>query len=78
MGPAEQNDAAAERRRELERQREELNRELMRKAFRIAELEQGTGPRRSISARTAMEYEGTLSWRVTRPLRVLGRLLRRV
>src|SRR5262249_2004679 len=64
--------------RELEHQREELNRELMRKAFRIAELEQGDGRVLSVSARTAREYEETLSWRVTKPLRALGRRMRRV
>ncbi len=65
-------------RHELERQREDLNRELMRKAFKIAELEQGDGPVLSVSARTALEYEETLSWRVTKPLRALGRRMRRV
>ena len=46
--------------RRLDRLREELGRELMRKEFRIAELELG-GPRpmTAIDARTAAEYEAT-------------------
>jgi hypothetical protein len=62
----------------LDRLRDELGRELMRKEFRIAELELGGAqPMVAIDARTAAEYESTLSWRVTKPLRALGNLIRR-
>lgn len=60
--------------------RESFNRELMRKAFRIAELELGpaaTPALWAISERVAARYEATLSWRVTRPVRAAKRLLRR-
>jgi hypothetical protein len=55
----------------LRAQREELNRELVRKSYRIGELEE--------EARAlGREYERSLSWRVTRPLRdaklLLGKL----
>lgn len=65
-------------RHELEAQREELGREIMRKSFQIAELEWGWGGPGSPSAITAAQYEATLSWRITRPLRAAGRLLRRI
>lgn len=56
-------------RRELEAQRQELDRELVRRAFRIAELEQSLH-------RTEREFRSSLSWRITKPLRVLKALLR--
>jgi hypothetical protein len=47
----------------LERQREQFHRELMRKSLRIAELELEI-------KHTRAEYESSLSWRLTRPLRI--------
>jgi SAM-dependent methyltransferase len=64
----------------LDEQRLEFDRELKRKAFRIAELELGRTPTPSYWAnaeRVAAEYEATLSWRVTRPLRAAKRILSR-
>jgi len=49
-------------------QREELSRELVRKAYRIGELEQNI-------AENARTYEESLSWRITRPLRDARKLL---
>ncbi len=43
-------------------QREELHRELVRKTFRIGELEEAI-------QETAQIYEESLSWRITRPVR---------
>ncbi len=57
--------------RELDRLREEFHRELMRKSMRIAELEM-------LVDRTAEGFHSTLSWRLTRPLRVLSHLRRRL
>jgi hypothetical protein len=54
----------------LRAQREELHRELVRKTFRIGELEETIYE----NART---YEESLSWRITRPLRSLMAMLRR-
>jgi predicted RNase H-like nuclease (RuvC/YqgF family) len=55
----------------LRTQREELNRELVRKSYRIGELEEE-------AKALGREYESSLSWRVTRPLRdaklLLGKL----
>ena len=48
---------------ELDRLREEFQRESMRKSMRIAELE-------LVVEQTAARYERTLSWRITRPLRI--------
>jgi hypothetical protein len=63
-------------RRELDALREELGRELMRKAFQATS--QGAGlsidPRYSS---VAAYYEATRSWRITKPLRRAGQLLRR-
>jgi SMC interacting uncharacterized protein involved in chromosome segregation len=57
----------------LRAQREELHRELVRKTFRIGELEEAVHE-------TARNYEESLSWRLTRPVRdakqLLGRLRR--
>jgi hypothetical protein len=53
----------------LRAQREELHRELVRKTFRIGELEETINE----NART---YEESLSWRITRPLRSLMEKLR--
>ncbi len=55
---------------ELEVQREQFHRELMRKSMRIAELEM-------LVDQTQLRYERSLSWRLTRPLRLADRLRRR-
>ena len=62
---------------ELDAQREELNREIMRKSFEISELEWGWGGPDSASAITAAQYQATLSWRITKPLRAVNKLIRR-
>jgi hypothetical protein len=49
-------------RRELEAQRQAFDRELVRRAFRIGELERQL-------EETTRTYELSLSWRITRPLR---------
>jgi SMC interacting uncharacterized protein involved in chromosome segregation len=58
----------------LRAQREALHRELVRKSFRIGELEEAV-------QETARTYEQSLSWRLTRSVRgarnVLARLKRR-
>jgi hypothetical protein len=56
--------------REFDRQREQFHRELMRKSMRIAELELMLGQTQAL-------YESSISWRVTRPIRAIRRLLRR-
>ena len=53
----------------LRAQREELHRELVRKTFRIGELEETI-------YENARIYEESLSWRITRPLRALMNKLR--
>jgi hypothetical protein len=64
-------------RRELDALREELGRELMRKAFQATD--QGAGwAYDSPPALVAAQYEATRSWRLTRPMRQAGRLLRRL
>jgi hypothetical protein len=55
---------------ELDVQREQFHRELMRKEMRIAELEM-------ILLQTRARYEQSLSWKLTRPLRLADRLRRR-
>ena len=52
---------------DLELQREQFHRELMRKSMRIAELEMTLDL-------TEARYERSLSWRLTKPLRVAQRL----
>lgn len=52
---------------ELELQREQFHRELMRKSMRIAELE-------LLLQHMEQHYERSLSWRITKPLRVAKRL----
>ena len=56
---------------ELDAQREQFHRELMRKSMRIAELE-------LMLDATKAHYESTFSWRVTKPLRIARRLRTRV
>jgi predicted RNase H-like nuclease (RuvC/YqgF family) len=48
----------------LREQREALHRELVRKTYRIGELEEEI-------ATVARTYEESLSWRLTRPVRAL-------
>ncbi len=63
--------------RALDGVRESFDRELVRKSFRIAELEMDKEPAPASWAfgeRVAAEYEASLSWRVTRPLRAMKRL----
>ena len=52
--------------RALRAQRDELDRELVRKTYRIGELEQETAAEVENVTRI---FEESLSWRVTRPLR---------
>lgn len=58
----------ARHRAELDAQREEFHRELSRRAFRIGELEQEM-------IEVAQTYEGSLSWRLTRPVRAARTVL---
>jgi len=60
----------ADCRRALEAQREEFGRELARKAYTIAKLEQELVEVRKV-------YETSLSWRLTSPLRLFKELLAR-
>jgi len=64
-GPGE---VEARHRAELDAQREEFHRELSRRAFRIGELEQEM-------IEVAQTYEGSLSWRLTRPVRAARTML---
>jgi hypothetical protein len=59
----------ARHRAELDTLREEFHRELSRRALRIGELEQEM-------IEVAQTYEGSLSWRLTRPVRALLAKLR--
>ncbi len=54
--------------RALREQRDALDRELVRKSFRIGELEQ---EHEAELARLTHVFEDSLSWKVTRPLRSL-------
>lgn len=56
--------------RSLRSQREQMHRELVRKTYRIAKLEQEL-------FEVSRTYEESLSWRLTRPLREARGLLRR-
>ncbi len=58
--------------RALRAQRDELDRELIRKTFRIGELEQ---EREAELANVARVFEESLSWKVTAPLRSLRLLI---
>jgi predicted nucleic acid-binding Zn-ribbon protein len=55
----------------LREQREALHRELVRKTYRIGELEQQI-------AEVARTYEESLSWRLTRPVRALKPTLKKL
>jgi hypothetical protein len=54
-----------------------MNRELMRRAFAEADLEWSRRGSGSPAMLVAAEYENTTSWKITKPLRALGRMLRR-
>jgi hypothetical protein len=56
---------------ELREQREALHRELVRKTYRIGELEQEIGE-------VVRTYEESLSWRLTRPVRALKPTLKKL
>jgi hypothetical protein len=64
----ERSELEAKHRAELDVQREEFHRELSRRAFRIGELEQEM-------IEVAQTYEGSLSWRLTRPVRAARTVL---
>jgi hypothetical protein len=68
--------AEARHRRELDALREELGRELMRKALQATSGDAGFVSD-STAALVVAEYEGSRSWKVTRPLRAAGRMARR-
>lgn len=55
----------------LREQREALHRELVRKTYRIGELEQEI-------AEVARTYDESLSWRLTRPVRALKPTLKKL
>ena len=65
-------------RHELAELREETGRELMRRSFAAADLEWARRGPGSPATLAAAEYEATTSWRVTRPLRALGAMVRRL
>ena len=52
---------------DVDAQREQFHRELMRKSMRIAELE-------LLLEQTRAQYEESLSWRLTKPVRMAGRV----
>lgn len=61
----------ARHRAELNSLREEFHREISRRAYRVGELEEEV-------EKVARTYEESLSWRITRPLRGTGWLLRKL
>jgi SAM-dependent methyltransferase len=69
---------AKRHRHELAELREETERELMRRSFAAADLEWARGGPGSPGSLVAAEYEATTSWRLTRPLRALGAMVRRL
>jgi hypothetical protein len=62
---------------EIEEQREQMSRELMRRAFAVADRDWSRRGAGSPAMLVAAEYESTTSWKITKPLRALGRILRR-
>jgi hypothetical protein len=73
-----QLESAEERHRhELEEQREDMNRELMRRSFAAADQDWARRGPGSPATLVAAEYEATTSWRLTKPLRAIGSMLRR-
>jgi hypothetical protein len=69
---------AKRHRHQLAEQREEMGRELMRRSFAAADLEWARRGPGSPATLAAAEYEATTSWRITRPLRALGAMVRRL
>ena len=69
---------AKRHRHQLAEQREEMGRELMRRSFAAADLEWARRGPGSPATLAAAEYEATTSWRLTRPLRALGAMVRRL
>jgi hypothetical protein len=69
---------AKRHRHELAEQREETGRELMRRSFAAADFEWARRGPGSLATLAAAEYEATTSWRLTRPLRALGAMVRRL
>lgn len=69
---------AKRHRHDLAEVREETGRELMRRSFAAADLEWARRGPGSPATLAAAEYEATTSWRVTRPLRALGAMVRRL
>jgi hypothetical protein len=69
---------AKRHRHQLADQREEMGRELMRRSFAAADLEWARRGPGSPATLAAAEYEATTSWRLTRPLRALGAMVRRL
>jgi hypothetical protein len=72
---AEQFDRASRR---WEQEREDTDRELMRRAFVEADLDWARRGPGSPAMLVAAEYEATTSWRITKPMRAVGRMLRRL
>ena len=69
---------AKRHRHELAELREETDRELMRRSFAEADLEWARRGPGSPATLAAAEYEATTSWRLTRPLRAFGAMVRRL
>ena len=69
---------AKRHRHQLADQREEMGRELMRRSFAAADLEWARRGPGSPATLAAAQYEATTSWRLTRPLRALGAMVRRL
>ena len=69
---------AKRHRHQLAEQREETDRELMRRSFAAADLEWARRGPGSPATLAAAEYEATTSWRLTRPFRALGAMVRRL
>ena len=69
---------AKRHRHQLVEQREQMGRELMRRSFSAADLEWARRGPGSPATLAAAEYEATTSWRLTRPLRALGAMVRRL
>ena len=69
---------AKRHRHQLAELREETSRELMRRSFAAADLEWARRGPGSPATLAAAEYEATTSWRMTRPLRALGAMVRRL
>jgi len=68
---------AKRHRHQLAGLREEADRELMRRSFAEADLEWAQRGAGSPATLAAAAYEATTSWRLTRPLRALGAMVRR-